>query len=152
MTHLVETAETTLDPATVFAHVAEFANIEKWDPGVQQSVKQTPGTTGVGTVYDLVLNYAGRQMPMTYTVTEYEPNRLIVLEGTGARVKAVDTISFEPWSTGTLVTYEADLSLTGFARLFQPFMTSRFEAIGQAAGNGLRSWLRDLEREETRHE
>ena len=145
MTQLAETADTSLDPATAFANVGDFANIEKWDPGVNRSVKASPGETAVGTTYDLTLNYNGRTMPMTYTVTEYEPGRRIVLEGEGDRVKAIDTISFEPIPTGTRVTYEADLALTGIARIFQPFMKGRFEAIGAAAGVGLRAWLKQLE-------
>ena len=142
MVHLMEMAETTLDRTTAFAYVAEFENIEKWDPGVRHSVKRTPGPTGVGTIYDLVLDYNGRAMPMTYTVTTYDPDKMVVLEGQGARVRAIDTITFDPKTGGTLVTYEADLGLTGIA---QPFLAGRFKAIGVAAGEGLRTWLGELE-------
>jgi len=145
MTRLVETATTSLDQAAAFANVAEFANIDKWDPGVARSVKQTPGPTGVGTDYDLALNYNGRAMNMTYTVTEYHPNSRIVLEGKGNLIAAVDTITFEPNGSGTIVTYQADLQLTGVARLMQPLMKSRFESVGTAAGDGLRKWLTELE-------
>jgi len=145
MTRLVETATTSLDQATAFANVAEFANIEKWDPGVARSVKQTPGTTRVGTDYALVLNYNGRTTNMTYTVTEYHPNSRVVLEGKGNYIAAVDTIIFEPNGDGTVVTYQADLQLTGVARLLQPLMKSRFESIGRAAGDGLQKWLAELE-------
>jgi dehydrogenase/reductase SDR family member 12 len=145
MTRLIETATTSLDQAAAFANVAEFANIDNWDPGVALSVKQTPGPTGVGTVYALTLNYNGRAMNMTYTVTEYDPNSRIVLEGKGNLIAAVDTITFEPNGSGTVVTYQADLRLTGIARLMQPLMKSRFESIGTAAGNGLRKWLTELE-------
>lgn len=147
MTRLVETATTSLDQATAFASVAEFANIEKWDPGVARSVKLTPGATRVGTDYALVLNYNGRAMNMTYTVTEFRPNSRIVLEGRGKQIAAVDTIGFEPSGNGTVVTYQADLQLTGVARLMQPLIKSRFESIGRAAGDGLRTWLAQLEGE-----
>jgi hypothetical protein len=145
MTRLVETALTSLDQASAFGEVAEFANIEQWDPGVIRSVKQTPGPTDVGTSYALELEYAGRKLDMTYTVTEYRPHDRIVLRSHGGRVEAVDTITFQPNGSGTVVTYEADLQLTGVGRLAQPFMKRRFEAIGRAAGDGLRRWLAELE-------
>ena len=147
MTKLVEQATTSLSPAEAFAKVAAFENIDRWDPGVVESIKRGDAETGVGTAFDLTLSYRGRQLEMTYTVTDFVPNDRIVLEGTGGVVYAIDTISFEPFGDGTVVTYEADLRLTGFARLFQPLMKSRFDAIGQAAGEGLRSWLKELERQ-----
>ncbi len=147
MTKLREQATTALSPAEAFAHVAEFENIDQWDPGVAESAKGTSGATGVGSVYNLVLNYRGRNMNMQYIITEWEPDKRVVLVGTGGPVKAIDTITFEPSGEGTVVTYGADLQLTGFARLFQPLMASRFAAIGEAAGEGLRRWLGELEME-----
>lgn len=145
MTKLKEQATTSLSPAEAFAYIAEFENIDQWDPGVEESVKGTSGETGVGSVYNLVLNYRGRNLTMQYVVTEWEPDKRVVLVGTGGPVKAVDTITFEPSGEGTVVTYEADLQLAGVARLFQPLMGSRFAAIGEAAGEGLRRWLGELE-------
>ena len=145
MTRLVETATTSLDQATAFANVAEFANIDLWDPGVVNSVKETSDPTGVGTSYALDLEYGGRKTKMRYTITEWVPNEKVVLIGEGGIVAAVDTISFAPEGDQTLVTYEADLRLTGIARLAQPFMKSRFDAIGKSAGDGLRRWLSELE-------
>ena len=145
MTRLVETATTSLSQDEAFAHVAEFENIHLWDPGVVRSTKLSLGDAGVGTIYDLELSYRGRTMSMQYIVTEYEPHRRITLEGSGGPVKAVDTISFGADGDTIRVTYEADLRLTGLARLFQPFMKRRFDAIGEAAGSGLRRWLAELE-------
>jgi carbon monoxide dehydrogenase subunit G len=145
MTRLIETATTSLDPATAFAHVGDFANIDRWDPGVVNAEKVTSGPAGVGTTYGLTLSYGGPTMTMEYRVLELDPDRRIVLEGTGARVHAIDTISFEPVGTGTKITYQADLRLTGIARLAQPFMKSRFAKIGDGAGKGLRKWLAELE-------
>jgi carbon monoxide dehydrogenase subunit G len=84
-------------------------------------------------------------MNMTYRVTEWEPGSRVVIDGEGKFIAAVDTITFEPNGGGTVVTYQADLELTGIARLVQPFMRKRFAAIGRAAGDGLRDWLATLE-------
>ncbi len=147
MTKLMEQATTSLSQREAFEKVAAFENIDLWDPGVIESTKRGDEETGVGTAFDLQLSYGGRKLEMTYTITEWEPNNKVVLEGTGGVVYAIDTISFEPFGDGTVVTYEADLRLTGFARLFQPFMKSRFDALGKAAGDGLRSWLKELDRQ-----
>ena len=146
MTKLVETAQTALTPEAAFAEVAAFENIDRWDPGVIRSVKRTSGETGVGTIYDLDLRYGKRKLQMAYTIVEYRPGQRVVLHGEGPMIDAVDTISVEAAGSGTVVTYEADLKLTGIGRLFQPFMGSRFAALGSAAGSGLRKWLGELER------
>jgi carbon monoxide dehydrogenase subunit G len=149
MTRLIESAKTSLSPAEAFAAVGDFENVDQWDPGVARAVKRTPGEVAVGTVYDLDLLYRDRSLEMSYTVTEIVPGEKIVLEGSGSVIHAVDVISFAPDGEGTLVTYQADLQLTGIARLMQPLMKSRFAAIGEAAGIGLRSWLRELEWQRT---
>jgi len=147
MTLFTDTAITSLEQREAFKHVADLSNIHLWDPGVVGSAKVTPQPLGVGTIYALSVEYGGRALSMRYVVTEYQPSRRIVLEGTGGLVKAIDTISFAPHGEGTEVTYEADLRLTGLARLAQPFMRSRFDAIVKAGGNGLRAWLKELEQE-----
>jgi hypothetical protein len=145
MIRLVETATTSFTHEVAFKHVGDFGNIGNWDPGVTTATKVTEGEPGVGTAYDLVLSYAGRELEMRYVITEYDPGRKIVLEGTGARVHAIDVFEFEDHPGGTQVTYTADLSLTGFARFFEPLMKGRFAKIGEEAGVGLRRWLHELE-------
>jgi carbon monoxide dehydrogenase subunit G len=146
VTRLLETAKTSLTPAEAFAAVGDFGNVYKWDPGVTSAVKRTPGEVEVGTVYDLELTYRDRSLEMAYTVTEHVAGEKIVLEGTGGVVHALDVISFVPDGEGTLVTYQADLTLTGIARFIQPLIKSRLTAVGEAAGIGLRAWLSELER------
>lgn len=145
MIRLTETASTELAREVAFAAVGEFANIAAWDPGVVSSVKAIPGETVVGTVYDLVVSYGGRRMEMRYRVTAFEPGRRIALDGSGRFVTAVDVIEFADSGNGTLITYVADIGLTGVARLFEPFLKGRLAEIGRSAGDGLRRWLIELE-------
>ncbi|MDJ0924004.1 MAG: SRPBCC family protein [Acidimicrobiia bacterium] len=145
MIRLTETASTTLPREVAFEHIGDFANVEKWDPGVVSAAKSTSGDVRVGTAYDLVISYGGREMAMTYVVTDYMPGRKIVLEGNGSRVKAVDVIDFIDEGTGTLVTYTADLSLKGLGRLVEPLLKARLSKVGTDAGEGMRRWLTELE-------
>lgn len=144
MVRLTETATTRLSRKDAFHYVGDFGNVDRWDPGVASASKATAGEASVGTAYDVVLS-GGREMKMTYVITEHEPGRKIVLKGTGARVAAIDVIDFVDEGEGTLITYTADLSLTGVARFVEPLMRGRFAKIGEQAGIGLRRWLNELE-------
>ena len=145
MVRLTETAVTTLSRDDAFRYVGDFGNVDRWDPGVVSATKATDGDPAVGTAYDVVVLNGGQELEMQYVVTDLEVGKRIVLEGTGARIKALDVIDFVEQADGTLVTYTADLSLTGGARFAEPFMKGRFAEIGEAAGRGLRRWLSELE-------
>lgn len=145
MIRLRESAKTTLSPEQAFEHVGDFSNIDQWDPGVLTSTRRGEGPVGVGTIYDLSLSYGGRKLNMAYTITDYQPGRSVVLRGESRLVVAIDTIEFNEIDQGAEVIYTADLGLRGLARIFQPLMKGRFAAIGKSAGDGLRSWLAQLE-------
>lgn len=145
MIRLVETATSSLSRRQAFGLVGDFANVYKWDPGVSSAEKVGDEPTGVGTAYDLVVEYSGRRLEMRYVITEYVPDRRVVLEGSGPRIHALDVIEFEDRNDGTKITYTADLSLTGIARFFEPLIKGRLLEVGEGAGIGLRRWLKELE-------
>lgn len=144
MARIQETVETDLPLDQTFSYVADLDNIEQWDPGVKRSSKRSDGPVKVGSVYDLEVQYNGRAIPMTYTVTEYRPKEQIVFVGEGSTVHAVDTIDFAETPQGTRVTYTADLTLKGILRLAQPFLGKKFEQIGWSAAAGLRDRLAEM--------
>ena len=78
----------------VWEFISDFANSEAWDPGVASARKVTEGDVRVGTRYALQVVFNGKEMPMTYEVTEYEPTRRVVLHGDGSPITAVDDIRF----------------------------------------------------------
>lgn len=126
----------------VFAFVGDFATTAQWDPGVARAAKATDGPIGVGTVFDVDVVFNGRTLPMTYAVTVWEPPTRVVLEGLGQMVTAIDDIRFESVDAGrTRIHYSADLRLRGFRRLFEPLVRGRFEALGDAAMDGMRRSL-----------
>lgn len=141
---IAETVETDLPTDQTFDYVANFENVVEWDPGVTAARTLTSGPAGVGTEYALVLKYGGSPLSMVYRITEWDPPRLVVLEGDGDRSSAVDRISFRPTPTGTSVEYQADIRLKGLFRLAQPFLGKLFRKIGEEAGAGLDGRLREL--------
>lgn len=145
MTVLREVIEVAPEPGPVFDAVADFSSSADWDPGVLVARRirgGSPVPEGVGAQYDLTVTFRGRSSEMRYTTTRYERPSVVVLEGVGPRIAAVDTIEVEPSPKGgARITYTADLRLTGLAKLAQPFLAGAFEQMGRNAIDGMKAWI-----------
>lgn len=141
MPRLHETIDTTLAPDDAFAFVADFANAQHWDPGVATSERIDAGPLGVGARYRLGVRMRGKVAPMEYRVTAWEPSSRVVLAGEGSGVQAVDEIRFEPTATGTHIDYTADIRLTGWMRLAEPFAGGAFRKLAADALGGMQRAL-----------
>lgn len=145
MTTLRETIEVALPIEQVFDAVADFANAERWDPGVVRAERVADGSpepTAAGAHYRLTVTFRGQSSDMTYVTTVFRRPLLVILEGEGPKILATDTIRFEPIGAGeTRIHYEADLRLKGVARLAEPLLRSSFKEMGSRALAGMRSWL-----------
>jgi carbon monoxide dehydrogenase subunit G len=144
MTRLHEEIETALPMETTFDFVADFANAQRWDPGVARSTRLDDGPIRVGSRFALDVRMGGRVAPMTYEVAALEPPRRVLLVGTGSGVDAVDEIVFEPAGSGTRIRYMADIRLSGLPRLVQPLLSGVFARIGRDAAAGMHRTLADL--------
>jgi carbon monoxide dehydrogenase subunit G len=144
MAVLREQINTVLPLDRAFAFVADFANAEKWDPGVATSERLNPGPVGLGARYRLGVRMRGRVSIMEYEITTWEPGRRVVLTGTGSGVEAVDDIRFEATGTGTRIDYVADIRLTGLMRLAGPFAGGAFAKIARDARDGMQRALDQL--------
>ena len=144
MTTLHETIQTQLPVDDTFAFIADFANSAAWDPGTLTSERIGEGPVGVGAAYALTVKMGGNAAPMTYTIETYEPDRRVVLRGEGKNVSARDDIRFQAVPTGgTLVDYTADIQLTGWMRLLQPFLGGSFRKLGDDARTGMTRALQE---------
>jgi carbon monoxide dehydrogenase subunit G len=133
--------QTALPLPAAFAYVADFANAERWDPGVASSEQTTGGPVGVGTRYRLDVRMRGKVSPMVYEVTAYEPNRRVVLRGSGSGVAATDEIRFEATPGGTRIDYIADIRLRGLLALATPFAGGAFRKLARDARDGMQRAL-----------
>jgi carbon monoxide dehydrogenase subunit G len=141
MTVLKEQLEVNRPLEEVFAFVGDFANAERWDPGVASSRALTDPPVRIGSRYDLIVVFNGRRLPMIYEVTAYDPPHRVELRGTGSTVNALDDIRFEQTERGTRIRYTADLRLRGPIRLGEPLLRSKFEEVGRRAMEGMRAAL-----------
>lgn len=130
-----------LPPADALAFMADFSNARLWDPSVSQARRKGAGPIGVGAEFEVVARFAGRDVPLTYAITAYEPPGRVVLEARRGFVSR-DTITVEPAEGGgSIVHYDAVLAFTGVGRLFDPIMQLVFNRVGAKAKAGLETAL-----------
>ena len=111
MTVLRERIDTSLPLDEAFAFVADFANAERWDPGVASSIRMDPGPVGVGARYRLGVRMGGRVSPM-------------------------DECSAA--GDGTRIDYTADIRLVGLLRFAGPVAGGALAGVGSRAREGMR--------------
>jgi carbon monoxide dehydrogenase subunit G len=137
------TVETQAAPAAVFDYLTDFTRTTEWDPGTVSTVR-VEGDGGVGTVYDYVSEFNGNRTELRYTVVDHVPHSLFRLRGENKTVTAVDTMEIVAVGSGSRVTYTADFTFKGVAKLAVPFLGRAFRKLGDEAEDGLRQALASL--------
>ncbi|MGZ4561524.1 MAG: SRPBCC family protein [Mycobacteriaceae bacterium] len=127
----------------VFAYLSDFTTTTEWDPGTVKTVR-TAGDGGVGTEYANTSTFAGRETQLDYVVHELIPNQRIALRGENKTVIARDTMTFRAKGSDTEVTYTADFTFKGIARLIAPLLRPAFTRLGNEAQTGMVAALRRL--------
>jgi uncharacterized protein YndB with AHSA1/START domain len=127
----------------VFDYLSDFTTTTEWDPGTVTTVRES-GDGSVGTVYLNTSQFLGRQSELTYVVHERVDGQLIALRGENKTLTAVDTMTFRPVPSGTEVTYTADFTFKGAARLVAPLLGPAFKKLGDEAETGMRKALNQL--------
>lgn len=141
MARYVTTIESRLPPEQAFAYMADFSNARLWDPSVSAAKRVDEGPIGNGSSFDLVARFAGRDMPLRYTVAAYEHPIRVVLEAQRPGFVSRDTITVEPAEHGSSVHYDALLSFGGLGRLLDPVMQLIFNRVGKRATAGMQAAL-----------
>lgn len=141
MARYVTRIESTLPQAEAFAYMADFANARVWDPSVREA--RTVGTApiGIGSAFELVARFGGRDVPLRYEIVEYDAPRRVVLEARRPGFVSRDTITVESAGNGSTVAYDATLVFAGIGRLFDPLMQRLFNRVGAHATLGLQTAL-----------
>jgi carbon monoxide dehydrogenase subunit G len=135
------TVHTPRPAADVFAYLSDFSTTAEWDPGVTAARRLDSGPLGPGSRFSVTASFLGRDAELEYSITDYEPQRRVVLRGENATTVSLDEITFEPEAGGTRVGYSADLQLKGPLRVLHPALGLVFKRIGDRAADGLRRRL-----------
>jgi hypothetical protein len=131
-------SRTAVEPA--FEYLSRFSTAVEWDPGVVASRDLTPGPVGVGSAFEIVSSFLGRRVPLRYEIIDFDAPRLVRLRAQNSSVRSVDTITFVANPDGTTtITYDAQLTPVGLARVAAPLFGVMLSRIGDRAAEGLRA-------------
>jgi len=141
MAHYLTSVVSALPRAEAFAYMADFANARFWDPSVSEARRVGEAVLGIGSAFDLVARFGGRDVPLRYEIVEFDSPRRVVLEAQRPGFVSRDTITVEPAGSGSLVHYDATLAFGGIARLLDPVMQRIFNRVGARATLGMQTAL-----------
>lgn len=127
-------------PEAAFARISDVTRFAEWDPGVLRSVRVAGDGASVGSAYELTVSSGGTTV-MRYEVQTWTPPRRLVLVARTPRLTSVDEIRVDAAPEGSVVTYDATLTLNGPWRVFDWALGLVFRRIGDRAAAGLRRFL-----------
>ena len=127
----------------VWAYLSDFRSTEEWDPPTVRT-ERTSGDGGVGTTYHNVSKLLGTEQEVDYRVTEYVENARLQLAGDAGSVKLRDTITLEPSGGGTAVTYHAEFTPAGAAKLATPLLPAALKVLADRVAGSLEEKLQQL--------
>ncbi len=122
--------------AQVYDYLVDFENSEEWDAGTVRTTRVS-GDGGVGTTYENVSRFLGRESELTYVVIALEPQRTIALRGENKTVVAHDTITLSGDEQSTEVRYAAEFEFRGVAKYLEPLLTLPLKRLGDDAQDSL---------------
>ena len=141
MARYVTKIGSTLPQGAAFAYMADFSNARVWDPSVSEARRVGEAPIGVGSAFELVARFAGRDVPLRYEIVEHDSPLRVVLEAQRPGFVSRDTITVEPAGEGSVVNYDATLAFSGLGRLLDSIMQLIFNRVGARATAGMQTAL-----------
>lgn len=111
-------------PHDVFAYLAEFENVPRWNYAIERIWKTSPGPVGVGSTYQQERTVP-RHAEESFEVVEFAPDSRIAIAGTLGPFPAHVTYVLQSDAGGTTVVNDVELEVHGPLRAVAPL------AIGQ---------------------
>jgi uncharacterized protein YndB with AHSA1/START domain len=114
-------------PAEVFAFLADFENVPRWNYAISETRKIAGGPVGVGSRFRQTRTLPTRSEE-TFAVTEFEPDRRLSIQGTLGPFQGEITYLLEPAGNATALTNTMNLQPSGPLRLVAPLAASRVKS------------------------
>ncbi len=130
-------------PSVVLDYLRDFSHAEEWDPGTEKCERLDTGPVRVGSRWHNESKIAGVSTELVYELTELSDHHL-VLVGKNETATSTDTITVVPDGTGSEVTYEAVIEMSGAAKLAEPAVKLVFEKIGNDTEDDMTTVLNRL--------
>jgi carbon monoxide dehydrogenase subunit G len=143
MARIVEHFSVPVPPSTAFGYVADFTNTRDWDPQIDAARRLDVGPIGLGSSFEVALRLGSgaRRIPLTYTITTFEPDARVVLETEGSWYRGRDDVRIRASADGSELQWDATFALRGPLRLIDPLMGLGFRRTAAKAVAGLRGAL-----------
>ena len=125
------------DRAEVFAYLADFENVPKWNYAIVETRNISDTPLGVGTRYRQVRKLP-RASEESFEVTEFESEARLSVEGTFGPFPGRFTYLLEPVAGGTRVTNVVELEPSGVLKLVGGLAASRLKSAVGANLNKLK--------------
>ncbi|MET8846074.1 SRPBCC family protein [Amycolatopsis sp. NPDC004625] len=137
----------TVEPApdVVVPYLADFGNVEQWDPGTERCTRTDDGPVRVGSKWHNTSKIAGISTELTYTLEQLSADQ-VVLVGRNDTATSTETIDITPDGTGSRIAYTNDLEIKGAAKLAAPLGKVVFEKLGNDTERQLTDVLNGLAR------
>ena len=112
----------------VFAFLADFENIPRWNYAIEETSKASAGPTGVGTRYRQTRSVPGRSVE-DFEVTVFEPASRLAIRGQIGPFQATISYQLEAAAGVTKLVNNVELNPPqAMSRLLAPLATSRIKA------------------------
>ena len=128
-------------PTDAFDFMADLRNFEDWDPGVQRATQVDGDGPGHDATFDVVVDAPGKGLTLRYVTTVYDAPSHVTVRAESKMFTSLDRIDVVPDGDGSVVTYDAELTLNGPLRVFDLVLRPVFERIGGLADRGLQRAL-----------
>ncbi|MGM7703205.1 SRPBCC family protein [Pseudalkalibacillus sp. Hm43] len=106
----------------VFSYISNFENNPKWQGGMVEARFTSDGPIGVGSTYEQVATFLGKEILTTFKVVEYEENHKIKIESIKSTFPITVTRVVEPHDGATKVTAIVEGDASSTFKIAQPFM------------------------------
>jgi uncharacterized protein YndB with AHSA1/START domain len=126
--------------ADVFAYLAEFENIPRWNYAIAETRKISDGPVGVGTRCWQLRTIPSRAEEY-FEVIEFEPRRKLAIRGDIGPLSGDIAYVLEDTPGGTALTNACSLRARGAAGLLAPLLTQRVSSAVAANLDVLRQLL-----------
>jgi carbon monoxide dehydrogenase subunit G len=108
----------------VFAFLADFENVPKWNYAIVETRKVSAGPVGIGTAYRQTRSVP-RRSEEGFQVTVFEPASQLEVQGEIGPFRARVNYLLEPIGSGTRLTNAVELGSSGLLTLVAPLAASR---------------------------
>jgi carbon monoxide dehydrogenase subunit G len=137
MAKYVTTVRTPMSPEDAFAYMADLTNFEQWDPGVQKAGQVVGDGGGPDAEFDVTVDAPGGGLTLRYRTIAYDAPTSVTVKASSKLFTSLDRIDVAPDGDGSLVTYDAELTLNGPLKVFDLALKPMFNKIGGRANRGL---------------